>query len=158
MRKKDNHDVRHCLILSSVSTLLSFLSHITHHCDQCQLFSWQHTHLLRNPNLFCQNPAGACSQFSFYPSPVSYWAKWQQNWYKFSNKLLEMVGRQELLFWNWAFLKDRSILLSCKSHSFSADGNFEVTLATKATLFHTGAVEVKTLTLLFRIWHLRWRH
>ena len=39
MRKKDNHDVRHCLILSSVSTLLSFLSHITHHCDQCQLFS-----------------------------------------------------------------------------------------------------------------------
>ena len=49
MRKKDNHDVRHCLILSSVSTLLSFLSHITHHCDQCQLFSWQYTHLLKNP-------------------------------------------------------------------------------------------------------------
>ena len=27
----------------------------------------------------------------------------------------------------------------------SADGNFEVTLATKATLFHTGAVEVEIL-------------
>ena len=26
---------------------------------------------------------------------------------------------------------------------FSADGNFEVTLATKATLFHNGLVEVR---------------
>ena len=37
------------------------------------------------------------------------------------------------------------LLLSSYLHSphFSADGNFEVTLATKATLFHTGLVEWK---------------
>ena len=28
----------------------------------------------------------------------------------------------------------------------SADGNFEVSLATKATLYHTGLVEVRTCT------------
>ena len=30
---------------------------------------------------------------------------------------------------------------------FSADGNFEVTLATKATLFHNGLVEVGDTTM-----------
>ena len=76
----------------------------------------------------------------------------------FRTNCWKWLGDKNYYFEIELLLKDRSILLSCKSHSFSADGNFEVTLATKATLFHTGAVEVKTLTLLFRIWHLRWRH
>ena len=46
-------------------------------------------------------------------------------------------GLQCLLFCHWTDWQEDN------SKTFSADGNFEVTLATKATLFHDGLVEWK---------------
>ena len=149
MRKKDNHDVRHCLILSSVSTLLSFLSHITHHCDQCQLFR-DNIHIYLEI-FFVKTLLELVANSLFTPPRSHIGPNGNKIDINFRTNCWKWLGDKNYYFEIELSLKDGSILLSCKSHSFSADGNFEVTLATKATLFHTGAVEVKTLKLLFRI-------